>query len=128
MYLDIGVKCPDKALFMVPHLVEPIKAKKIVKKFPEFAKLMDGEGKENTLLFYWKLNKKEGVYEFIDAYAEDEVAKLLGVAIYEGEDKDEEEACEGRPLTQEEINDFYEFIDEFNQGMKEWEEKIGESS
>jgi hypothetical protein len=125
MYLDVGKKCPKKALFYVPHLPAPITAKAIKTQFPEFASLMDGMSKENTLLFYWKHNKKEDVYEFLDTDCEEEVAELLGVKLYDGElpEEQEEERPENRQLTQEEVADFRNYLQEVREGMKEWEEK-----
>lgn len=123
IYLDVRCKCPDNFLFYVPHLLNPITAKKFRKDFPSFAELMDGESKENTLLFYWKYNKQENVYEFIDEESEDEVAELLGVKIYEGGDEDEDENPENRALTSEEVQQFRESLKEFHEGMKEWNER-----
>ena len=126
MYLDIGKKCPSKALICVPHLPEPITVKKFAKQFPDFASMMDGQSKENTLLFYWKYNKQEGVYVFISEEEEDEVAELLGVKLYDGSDKDSEGGPENRQLTEEEIKDFREYLKEVNEGMKEWNERTKE--
>jgi hypothetical protein len=124
MYLSIGAKCPSKTLFYVPHLPAPITAKQFCKDFPDFAKLMDGQATENTLLFYWKYNKQENAYVFVDEDAEDEVAELMGVALYTGEDKDEEEdAPDNRALTEEEIADFREKLKEVRDGLKEWEQR-----
>jgi hypothetical protein len=125
MYLDIGKKCPKKTRIYVPHLPTPITAKQLAADFPEFNALMDGQAKENTLLFYWKYNKAEDVYEFLDTDSEEEVAELLGVELYDGEEapQETEETHEARQLTEEEVNDFREYIKEFHEGMKEWNER-----
>lgn len=60
----------------------------LCKEFPEFVKLFDGQSKENTLLFYWELNIRYNIFEFIDAKAEEVVAELMGVKILEHNDED----------------------------------------
>ncbi len=117
MYLDIGKKCPTSALFCVPHKTEPMTLKEIKQKFPDFIGLFDGEAKENTLSFYWKWNKHEKVFEFIDTDAEDEVAELMGVEITEF--ADQEENLESRQLSTDEIHEFKEQIKEMQELLTE---------
>lgn len=88
MYLDIDIRCPTSALFDVPHQCAPIRFQTLCKEFPEFVKLFDGQSKENTLLFYWKWNKRYNVFEFIDAKAEEVIATLMGVKYMEYNNED----------------------------------------
>ncbi len=57
MFIAIGVECPDNIQFNVPHREKPMKAKHICKKFPKFAKEMDGSSEECTLQYYYVFNK-----------------------------------------------------------------------
>lgn len=91
MYLKVGLVCPKGLLFDVPHREKPMKAKSIIKKFPEFAKLFDGASEENTLCFYYKKVKDSESYVFIDVDSEEEVAELMGVKIREVEEVDEDD-------------------------------------
>jgi hypothetical protein len=71
MYLALRQKCPLGDFFDMPHQPEPLTAKQIIKKFPKFAQLFDGQAEENTLKFYYKKSKETGIYEFIDLDAEE---------------------------------------------------------
>ena len=123
MYLDIKIKVKRAYRFNVPHKKEPMTAAEIEKEFPDFAKLFDGEAKENTLLFYYKLNKREGVFELLDEEAEEEVAELMGVELCtEAYEYEEEAAPEARHLTTAEIEKFKEDIDQIKEGL-EWFDK-----
>jgi hypothetical protein len=110
MFLEIGRPCKSAILFDVPHKPEPMTFKQLAKEFPEFVKIFDGKAIENTMCFYWKRNKQTGVYEFIDADSEEEVAELMNVELYTGTVGDEEglELAEQRQLTQDEIASFKE--------------------
>ena len=63
MYLDKKTKASLDLYFDVPHKLEPMSVKQLMKKFPEFAQTMDGTCEENTLLFYYKKNKETGVWK-----------------------------------------------------------------
>jgi hypothetical protein len=119
MYLALRQKCPLGALFDMPHRPEPMTAKRIIKKFPKFAEIFDGEGEENTLKFYYKKSKETGVYEFIDQDAEEEVADLMGVKIKEFKVINEEELDdeEKRPLDNEDIKKFKNHMDDIRTGI-----------
>ena len=117
MYLDIGKKCPLNTTFYVPHKDEPMTLKELKKEFPDFVALFDGEAKENTMLFYWKWNKHEKAFEFIDADAEDEVAELMGVQLAETTEK--EDAPESRQLSTDEIQAFKEQIQEMQELLEQ---------
>jgi hypothetical protein len=54
MHLDTRTECPKTLKLWLPHLEEPISARKVEKKYPEFAALFDGKSQENTLFFYYK--------------------------------------------------------------------------
>jgi hypothetical protein len=118
MFLDTKTECPKSLKMWLPHLEEPMSARKVEKKYPEFAGLFDGKAQENTLLFYYKINKEEQCLDFIDEDAEEEVAELLGVTITEIQLEDEEDAKPiSRSLSQEEINEFRNHINDIRQGL-----------
>jgi hypothetical protein len=124
MYLRKKERCPPTALFDMPHRPEPMTAFRIQKKFPEFAREMDGCGEERCLLYFWQRNKETKVYEFIDQESEEEVAEILGVKIYD-ENEEKEKAKqkylqETRALTEEEIRDFKEELAYVRQQIKEF--------
>ena len=131
MYLSIGRKCPLGALFYLPHKEEPFTAKKIIRRFPEFAKLFDGESIENTLTFYYKKDKESGVYTPLDLEAEEEVAELLGVKIKEfvikDEDADDRDDDELRPLDENDIKKFKLHLNDIREGI-DWLNKESDSS
>ena len=112
MYLTRKQPCHPNTLFDVPHKPTPMSAKQIAKKFPAFAKEMNGSSEDQCLTYFWKSNKETKVYEFIDEEAEEEVAELLGVNVYNEEEvkkKEEEEyKQQTRALTEEEIRTFKE--------------------
>lgn len=108
MYLDRKHKCSSHALFDVPHKNKPMTAKRIMRKFPEFAEEMDGVTEDRCLLYFWKRNKETKVYEFLDEEAEEEIAELWGVEVYDEQKEEEKERAKRRPLTEEEIRTFKE--------------------
>jgi hypothetical protein len=114
MYLNTEVKAPQKLKIYLPHLAEPIPAKKVVKLYPKFAKLFDGESYENTLFYYYKLNKAEFALEFEDENAEAEVAELLNVKIIDDviEEKEEEIVEDNAQLSENQIKKFKEDIED----------------
>jgi hypothetical protein len=118
MYLDKKTKASSTLLFDVPHKLEPMTIKQIMKKFPEFAKTMDGSCDENSLLFYYKKNKDTGCYEFQDDDAQEDIAELLGVKIKSFELKDEEEVTVDA-LTNEQIETHKENIEMIRDGLKQ---------
>jgi len=124
MYLDRKQRCPPTVLFYVPHKPDPVTAAYIEKKFPAFANDMDGGGEERCLLYFWKRNKETKVYEFIDEEAEEEVAEILGVEIYDEEKEKEKKRQkylqETRALTEQEIKDFKEELLYASQQMKDF--------
>jgi len=118
MFLDAQTECPKSLKIWLPHLEEPISARKVEKKYPEFAALFDGKASENTLFFYYKINKEEQCLDFIDEDAEEEVAELLGVAITEIElENEEEDKPISRSLSEQEINEFRSHINDIRQGL-----------
>ena len=132
MYLRRKEKCPPNALFDVPHKGEPMTASRIQRKFPEFAKEMDGCGEERCLLYFWVRNKETKVYEFIDEDAEEEIAEILGVRIYD-EAREKEKAKqkylqETRALTEQEIKDFKEELAYVREQIKEFNNTTKTSS
>ena len=117
MYIDIGIKCPPTMKIWLPHLEEPMKAKDVIKTYPDFAAWFDGTGKENTLQFYYTINKAEFCLEFIDVDAEEEVAELLGVTITEIEVRDDEEPVATQGLTEEDVAEFRQHINDIRKGL-----------
>lgn len=124
MYLSRKEKCRSKTLFDVPHKREPVTARYIEKRFPDFAAEMDGCGEERCLLYFWKRNKETKVYEFIDEEAEDEIAELFGVEVYDEEAVNEKAKQkylqDTRALTDQEIKDFKEELAFVSQQLKDW--------
>jgi hypothetical protein len=118
MYLDKKTKASLDLYFDVPHKLEPMTVKKIMKKYPEFAKTMDGSCEENCLLFYYKKNKDTGVYEFQDDDAQEDIAELLGVKVKSFELKDEEEVTV-HALTNEQVEKHKENIQMIRDGLKQ---------
>ena len=132
MYLKRKEKCPPNALFDVPHKADPMTASRIEKKFPEFAKEMDGCGEERCLLYFWVRNKVTKVYEFIDEDAEEEIREMLGVKLYD-EAREKEKAKqkylqETRALTEQEIKDFKEELAYVRGQIKEFNNTTKTSS
>jgi hypothetical protein len=122
MYIDVNVACPKFIKIYMPHLEEPIFISRVIKKYVKFAKLFDGKSKENTLSYYYKLNKNESSLEFIDEEMEKEVADLLGVNILEKEIIDEdiamEEAAKKNKLSDEQVTEFKKQLDEVRWSIK----------
>ncbi len=117
MFLEIGRPCKNSVLFDVPHKPDPMTFKQLSKDFPEFVKMFDGQSHENTMGFYWKLNKQTKVYEFIDADSEEEVAELMGVQFYEG-GGEEDEPPKQNALTEDDIKFFKEELMFVNQALE----------
>lgn len=119
MYLAIGRRCPRGAYFNLPHKDEPMTAKMIIKKYPQFASIFDGDCLENTLLFYYKRNKATDVYEFIDEDSEAEVADLLGVKVktFHDDAEEEEDGIGQAPLNEKQVASFKEHMQDIRQGI-----------
>jgi hypothetical protein len=119
MFLALRQKCPLGEFFDMPHRPEPMTAKQIIKKFPKFAQIFDGQGEENTLKFYYKKSKESGVYEFIDQDAEEEVADLMGVKIKEFKVTNEEELDDEqkKPLDSDDIEKFKNHMADIRTGI-----------
>jgi hypothetical protein len=116
LHLDIKRPATKGLLFDVPHKTEPMKVSQIEKEFPEFSAIMDGEAKENTMLFYWKYNKQTGVYEFISEEDEEEVAELMGVKLCT-DSYEEEVVADNQKLNDEEIKRHQENIEDIRNGL-----------
>ena len=95
MYLSIGNVAAKGLLFDVPHKRDPMTIKEIMKELPAFAEAMNGDGEENTLLFYYKKDKETGQYIFQDEDAEADVAEMMGVEIAMFAEEEEVVAREG---------------------------------
>lgn len=121
MFLDKKTKASLDLLFDVPHKLEPMTVKKIIKKYPDFAKTMDGSCDENCLLFYYKKNKETGIYEFQDDDAQEDIAELLDVKIKSFELKDEEEYTVKEGLNTEQLEKHKENIEMIREGLKQLE-------
>jgi hypothetical protein len=88
--------------FMVPHREEPWSAKKLERRFPQLTDAFDGTSQDSVLTFFYKINKAEGIFEFIDEEAEDDFAELLGVKVLCQEIQDE--VPDSTPLTFEQLD------------------------
>jgi hypothetical protein len=120
MYLDKKKKASPSDLLDVPHKLNPMSVKDITKKFPEFAKTMDGTCEENTLLFYYKKNKETGIYEFQDDDAQEDIAELLGVKV-KNFVLEYEEKVDVEGLSNEQLEKHKENIDMIRDGLKQLE-------
>lgn len=120
MYLDRKTKCKPDALFDVPHKDTPMTAKRIMRKFPEFAMEMDGAGEERCLSYFWKRNKETKVYEFLDMEAEEEIAEIWGVEVYDEEKEKQKEKAKQRALTEDEIRQFKEELAYASQQVRQF--------
>ncbi len=132
MFINRKERCPPTVLFYVPHKPDPVTAHYIEKKFPSFAKDMDGVGSERCLTYFWTRNKTTKIYEFIDEEAEEEVAEILGVEIYD-EEKEKEKAKKkkeenSRALTEQEIKDFKEELTFVRDELTKFKNKTTSSS
>lgn len=115
MYLSRGRIAAKGLLFDVPHKRDPITIKEIMKELPAFAKMMDGNGEENTLLFYYKKNKETSHYIFQDEDAEADVAEMMGVEI--GTFAEEEEVFVGELLSDAQVELHKENINMIREGL-----------
>lgn len=104
-------------LFDVPHKRDPMTVKEIMKELPEFAKEMNGDGEENTLLFYYKKNKESEAphYVFQDEDAEADVAEMMGVEI--GMFAEEEEVVAREGLSDAQVGLHKENISMIREGL-----------
>ncbi len=89
--------------FMVPHRRKPWSAKKMEERFPHLKEALDGKSPDAMLTFFYKFNKVENVFEFIDADAEEDFADLLGVKVLCAAMEDEEEAPPSESLSPEQL-------------------------
>lgn len=83
MYLNPQTRVYKGAYFRVPHQQLPMTAGEIRRQFKQFAREMDGRSADACLEFFYKKDKETGIYEFIDADAEEEVAEIMGVKVIE---------------------------------------------
>jgi hypothetical protein len=83
MYLNPRTKIHRNTYFRVPHQQLPITAGEIRQQFKQFAREMDGRSADACLDFFYKKDKESGIYEFVDADAEEEVAEIMGVKVIE---------------------------------------------
>jgi hypothetical protein len=118
MFFHVGIPCKGSWLFTVPHRTKPMKARHIARRYPKFAAEFDGSAEECCLAWYYKLNKAEGVFEFKDSDAEDEVAELLGVTLCSEEWIDENSTgSTARALTEEERAAVREHLADIRHGL-----------
>lgn len=125
MHLDIGRKAFLKMKLRVPHQDKPMTVQQMEKTFPEFAKMLDGDAQENTIKFFWKLDKTSGIYEFIGPDEEDEVAEELGVELQVVEEEPDEEFGElkGEALSAEAQAEFHAEMKEMRVAITSFLEK-----
>ncbi len=103
LFLTSSQIAHPKMQFMVPHREEPWTAKKLEKRFPHLAEEFDGKSQEGLLTFFYKFNKAENIFEFIDDEAEEDFADLLGVKVLCQEYVDEDTAPASAPLNAEQL-------------------------
>ena len=121
MYLNPRTKAGKRDYFRVPHQELPMTAAEIRKQFRSFAEEMDGRSADACLDFFYKRDKDTGIYEFIDADAEEEIAEILGVKIIEVREDDngevEGEGEEGKELNATQLSMHHENIRMIREGL-----------
>ena len=123
MFLKMGEKAKASLKLRMPHQEKPLHVKKIEVLYPEFAQQIDGALADSVITFFWKYDKQSGIYEFIDADAKEEVAEMMGVEnlTYTIKDEIAEENPNNRQLTEQEIKEFHEYLEDAREGL----EKLG---
>lgn len=127
IYYKPGIIISDKAKIMIPYADEPITIKKFKKKYTEFAKTFDGSLSESFLSVFWTFNKTTGIFEFIDADLEDEVAENLTIKIEDSIDKllkkmDESTSSKASGLSKEELAEFKLHLEDIHEMHKKFSE------
>ncbi len=120
LFLTASQIAPPSFRFMVPHREKPWSAKKLEARFPHLTNALDGKSPDAFLTFFYKYNKHEQVFEFIDADCEDEFADLLGVKVRWGNDVDETETeiiTSAKSLSPEELNMHKENLAMIREGL-----------
>ena len=106
---------------MVPHRQKPWSAKKMEERFPQLKEALDGQSPDAMLTFFYKFNKVENVFEFIDADAEEDFADLLGVKVLCA--AIEEEAPPSEFLSPEQLQKHKENIAMIREGLEFFQQK-----
>ena len=92
--LTLGKRKPTNSdLFRVPF-AGPVSWIDLIEMYPQVEQEMDGECRENCLLFYYEMNPVTKVYEFKDEDAELDFSSVLQIDMNitrEGESKEEME-------------------------------------
>ncbi len=117
LFLNSAKTATAGMLFMVPHREAPWSARKLAKRFPHIVDHFDGRTQDSQLLFYYKYNSAEKVFEFIDPDAEEDFADLLGVKVATFAEVDEDAAPENAPLSKEQLELHHENIRMIRDGL-----------
>ena len=103
MYWKVGQQMPEKARLVLPN-GKFISARKMAKKWPEFASEMDGSSAECTLSWYYKL--EDECFVFKGPEEEDEIAEILNVPASEVLEALDDSTGSNKGLSAAEIAEF----------------------
>ena len=122
MHLNPYTRINKNTYFRVPHQQLPMTAREISKQFKHFAREMDGRTADACLTYFYKKDKETGIYEFIDADAEEELAEILGVKVMEFCEEEEVdsdgELIHSNGMTSDQIKKHRENIAMIREGLK----------
>ena len=103
MYWNVGTVMPEKARLVLPN-GKFISARKMAKRWPEFAKEMDGSSAECSLSWYYKLEGQ--CFIFKGPEEEDEIADILNVSVSEVFETLDDSTGSNKGLSAAEIAEF----------------------
>ncbi len=119
LFLTRNQKVSPNMRFIVPHREKPWTAKKLETRFPHLKEALDGTSPDAHLYFFYKYNKAERVFEFIDADAEDDFADLLGVKVLCVDCEDEDTPpCTTNGLNAEQLQTHKENLNMIREGLE----------
>ncbi len=116
MYWKAGQKMPEKARLVLPN-GKFISARKMAKKWPEFASEMDGSSAECSLSWYYKLEGE--CFVFKGSEEEDEIAEILNVPVGEVLETLDDSTGSSNGLTVAEIAAFKSQLTEIKEALVE---------
>lgn len=116
MYWKVGQKMPEKARLVLPNGLF-ISARKMAKKWPEFASEMDGSSAECSLSWYYKLEGE--CFVFKGPEEEDEIAEILNVPASEVLETLDDSTGSTNGLTVAEIAEFKSQLSEIKEALVE---------
>ena len=106
---------PEKAKLMLPN-GKVVSARRMAKKWPEFAAEMDGSSAECTLSWYYKL--EDDTFVFKGPEEEDEISEILGVSTDNGLEDLDDSTGSSKALTEEQVAAFKSQLAEIKGALK----------